>query len=290
MTSRTSRPFEMPSTTSSHGSDTHPPAAESLPGNLGYDFEDPGLLELALRHRSWCAENGGVPSNERLEFLGDSVLGLVITDHLYASSPDEPEGVLARRRSELVNTVMLAEISAEVGLGSWIQLGKGEETTGGREKASILADALEAVFGAIYLDSGLEASRAVIVRLYGDRLVDVADGAFMTDHKSRLQELSAQRFGELPRYELTGSGPEHAKLFSASVAIDGHELGTGEGRTKKEAEQAAASEAYENLLSGAPGGVAGHLARAGAPAAGDVPDGSGSTEPDTSEHGEPEDA
>ena len=238
----------MPSTTSSHGSDTHSPAAALLPGNLGYEFDDARLLELALRHRSWCAENGGLASNERLEFLGDSVLGLVITDHLFRSAPSEPEGVLARQRSELVNTVMLAEISAEMGLGDAIQLGKGEESTGGREKPSILADALEAVLGAVYLDAGLEAARRVIVELYGDRLVHVAHGAFMTDHKSRLQELSAQRFGELPQYELSDSGPEHAKLFRAAVTIDGNELGAGEGRTKKDAEQAAAAMAHDQLV------------------------------------------
>ncbi|MGI9579127.1 MAG: ribonuclease III, partial [Microthrixaceae bacterium] len=238
----------MPSTTSSHGSDTHPSEAAPLPGNLGYDFDDPELLELALRHRSWCAEHGGVPSNERLEFLGDSVLGVVITEHLFRAFPGQPEGVLARRRAELVNTVMLAEISAEMNMGAEIQLGKGEERTGGREKASILADALEAVLGAVFLDGGLEASRRVIADLYGDRLVDVAEGAFMTDHKSRLQELSAQRFGDLPRYELSGSGPEHAKVFTAAVTVDGKEIGSGEGRTKKEAEQAAAAKAYEHLI------------------------------------------
>ncbi len=140
----------MPSTTSSHGSETTPPTAATPPDSLGYDFDDPSLLELALRHRSWCAENGGVPSNERLEFLGDSVLGVAITDNLYGAYDDEPEGVLARRRAELVNTVMLAEIAREVGLGEAIKLGKGEESTGGRDKPSILADALEAVFGAVF--------------------------------------------------------------------------------------------------------------------------------------------
>ncbi len=237
----------MPSTTSSHGSETTPPTAATPPDSLGYDFDDPSLLELALRHRSWCAENGGVPSNERLEFLGDSVLGVVITDNLYRAYDDEPEGVLARRRAELVNTVMLAEIAREVGLGEAIKLGKGEESTGGRDKPSILADALEAVFGAVFLDGGFGASRQLIVDLYEDRLLEVAEGAFMTDHKSRLQELSAQRFGELPNYELSGSGPEHAKVFTASVTVHGDELGTGEGRTKKEAEQAAAAEAYDRL-------------------------------------------
>ncbi len=238
----------MPSTTSSHGSETTPPTSSFLPDALGYEFADPGLLELALRHRSWCAENGGAPSNERLEFLGDSVLGVVITDHLYRVDPDEPEGVLARRRAELVNTVMLADLARELDLGDAIQLGKGEESTGGRDKASILADALEAVFGAVFLDGGFGAARSLIVGLYMDRISDVAEGEFTTDHKSRLQELAAQQYGELPAYRLTGSGPEHAKVFTAAVELAGDEFGRGEGRTKKEAEQNAAQEAYDRLV------------------------------------------
>lgn len=237
----------MPSTTSSHGSEIPPPTPAPLPDALGYTFHEPAMLELALRHRSWCAEHGGVPSNERLEFLGDSVLGMVITDHLYRSAPEEPEGVLARRRAELVNTVTLAELARELGLGEAIALGKGEESTGGRDKASILADALEAVFGAVYLDGGYDAARALIVRLYTDRLSDVADSGFTTDHKSRLQELAAQRFGELPEYRLSDSGPEHAKEFTAVVLLGGTELGAGAGRTKKEAEQNAAAQAHGHL-------------------------------------------
>lgn len=239
----------MQSTTSSHDSETAPPAPPDLPDALGYAFDDAELLELALRHRSWCAEHGGVPSNERLEFLGDAVLGLVITDHLFRAGPEEPEGVLARRRAELVNTVMLADLARELDLGSVIRLGKGEESTGGRDKPSILADTLEAVFGAVFLDGGFAASRELIVRLYLSRISDVADGEFTTDHKSRLQELGAQVFGQLPTYHLSDSGPEHAKRFTAVVSLGGVERGRGEGNTKKEAEQHAALEAYDYLMS-----------------------------------------
>jgi ribonuclease-3 len=237
----------MPSTTSSHGSEIEPDPPTSLPDALGYRFDAPELLRLALRHRSWCAENGGVEPNERLEFLGDSVLGLVITDHLYRTYPDQPEGVLARRRAELVSTVMLADVACELHLGSQVCLGRGEAATGGREKPSILADSLEAIFGAVYLDGGLDAAKTLIVGLFRDRISDVAAEEFTTDHKSRLQELVAQRYGQLPEYQLAGSGPEHAKTFTASVTVNGRVRGTGEGSTKKQAEQHAAEVAYDRL-------------------------------------------
>ena len=237
----------MPSTTSSHDSETLPTAPSSLSDALGYTFGDPSLLELALRHRSWCAENGGADSNERLEFLGDAVLGLVITDHLYDSTPSDPEGVLAQRRAELVNALTLADLARELDVGTAILLGKGEEATGGREKTSILADALEAVFGAIYLDGGLRAARQRILELYRERIRDVQTGGQISDHKSRLQELAAREFGELPRYQLSETGPEHAKVFSARVRLGGEVWGEGDGRTKKEAEQSAAQVAYRRL-------------------------------------------
>lgn len=237
----------MPSTTSSRGSEVGPNPSFSLPDALGYRFNDPELLRLALRHRSWCAENGGVEPNERLEFLGDSVLGLVITDHLYRTYEDQPEGVLAQRRAELVSTVMLADVARQLDLGSEICLGRGEAATGGRDKSSILADALEALFGAVYLDGGLTAAKSLIVGLYRERIADVAAEEFTTDHKSRLQELAARRYGQLPEYELVGTGPEHAKRFTASVTVDGCVHGTGEGRTKKQAEQHAAEVAYDRL-------------------------------------------
>ncbi len=238
----------MPSTTSSQDSEPSERSSSELPDRLGYSFDDPSVLQLALRHRSWCAENGGVDSNERLEFLGDSVLGLVVTDELFRRYPDAPEGVLARRRSELVNTVMLAEVARELDLGCEVRLGKGEESTGGSEKASILADALEAVFGAIFLDGGPDAARDTIMTLFDERIDDVAAAEYTSDHKSRLQELAAHRYGELPRYTLSGAGPEHEKTFTAEVALDGDVMGVGVGRTKKEAEQHAAALAHARLV------------------------------------------
>jgi ribonuclease-3 len=237
----------MPSTTSSHGSEIRPSDPLPLCDALGYTFRDPALLDLALRHRSWCAENGGVEPNERLEFLGDAVLGLVITDELYESTPSDPEGVLAQRRAELVNAVALAALSRQLGLGSSLLLGKGEEATGGRDKTSILADALEAVIGAVYLDGGLDQVRRLILNLFRDRIADVQAGGRISDHKSRLQELAAREFGELPRYRISETGPEHEKVFSARVSLGGAVMGEGIGRTKKEAEQSAAGVAHRRL-------------------------------------------
>jgi ribonuclease-3 len=255
----------MPSTTSSPGSDsptsatpgTNPPSGtdvavdesprDALCRRIGYRFDDEDLLDLALRHRSWCAEHGSVESNERLEFLGDAVLGVVVTDHLYRSSPHSSEGVLARRRSELVSANALAGVARSVGLGDVLLLGKGEEATGGRAKTSILADAMEGVIGAVYLDGGIEAARSVVLGLLDERIDGVVSGDVASDHKSRLQEVAAHRFGELPRYELTEEGPEHEKVFRAVVRLGGEPWGRGEGRTKKEAEQAAAREATELL-------------------------------------------
>lgn len=242
----------MPSTTSSPGSeriDDRPiddPRA-TLCSRLGYRFADPSLLELSLRHRSWCAENGSVASNERLEFLGDAVLGLVVTDHLFRSAPGSSEGVLARRRSELVSATALAQVARSVGLGDALLLGKGEESTGGRTKTSILADAMEGVLGAVYLDGGIGAATAVVLRLLDERIAGVIAGDVASDHKSRLQELAAQRYAELPRYEITEDGPEHEKEFRAVVRLRGEVRGSGRGRTKKEAEQAAAREAADLL-------------------------------------------
>lgn len=220
---------------------------DELCRRIGYRFVDPALLDLALRHRSWCSEHGGVESNERLEFLGDSVLGVVVTDHLYRGSPGSSEGVLARRRSELVSATALAGVARSVGLGDVLLLGKGEEATGGRSKTSILADAMEGVIGAVYLDGGIDAARSVVLGLLDERIDGVVSGDVASDHKSRLQEVAAHRFGELPRYELSEEGPEHEKVFRAVVRLRGERWGSGEGRTKKEAEQAAAREATEHL-------------------------------------------
>lgn len=238
----------MPSTTSSHGSEAPPvDPREALGALLAYRFTDPTLLDLALRHRSWCSENGAVASNERLEFLGDSVLGLVVTDHLYRTAPEMNEGVLARHRSELVSAAALAEVARSVHLGSALSLGKGEESTGGRDKTSILADGMEAVIGAVYLDGGIGAATTLVLHLLDERIDEVLHGGLASDHKSRLQEFAARRFGHLPRYVLTEDGPEHEKRFSARVELAGSTWGEGEGRTKKEAEQAAARTAVTRL-------------------------------------------
>jgi len=192
-------------------------------------------------HRSWCAENAGHPSNERLEFLGDSVLGLVVTDHVYRTHDDLHEGDLTEIRKTVVNSVTLAEVAEGLGVGEHLLLGRGEELSGGRMKPSILADAMEAIIGAVYLAAGIEAATALVMRILGARLATAqTDGA---DHKSRLQELAAHRFGAAPRYLVEGSGPDHARTFHVTVTIDGEPHGQGVGRSKKQAEQAAARSA-----------------------------------------------
>lgn len=238
----------MPSTTSSPESEhRHVDPRDELCAHLGHRFESPELLELALRHRSWCAENGSVESNERLEFLGDAILGLVITDHLFRAAPDTSEGVLARHRSELVSAAALASVARRIELGGALALGKGEEATGGRDKTSILADGMEAVIGSVYLDGGIDAASRLVLGLLEDRINEVLGGSLASDHKSRLQELAAHRFGELPRYTLSEEGPEHEKQFWATVELGGRTWGEGEGRTKKQAEQAAARRAVREL-------------------------------------------
>ena len=200
-----------------------------------------------MAHRSWCAETPGEASNERLEFLGDAVLGLVVTDHLYLTYPDLPEGELAKVRASVVNSEALAEVATEVGLGPALLLGKGEDSSGGRVKPSILADAMEAVIGAVYLDGGWDAASSLIMRLLGDRIEEGAAGPGGQDYKTRLQELAARRFDQLPRYDVTDEGPDHAKRFFATVTLGGVRRGTGEGRSKKQAEQQAAREAWHEL-------------------------------------------
>jgi ribonuclease-3 len=200
-----------------------------------------------MAHRSWCAETPGEPSNERLEFLGDAVLGLVVTDHLYRTYPDLPEGELAKVRASVVNSEALAEVASDLGLGRALLLGKGEDASGGREKPSILADAMEAVIGAVYLDGGWGAASELIMRLLGERIEEGAAGPGGQDFKTRLQELAAHEFDQLPRYEVTDEGPDHAKRFFATVLVGGVRRGRGEGRSKKQAEQQAAREAWHEL-------------------------------------------
>ncbi|HEX8580681.1 MAG TPA: ribonuclease III [Acidimicrobiales bacterium] len=241
----------MPSTTSSAASGSPLPLSEALHGlaeRLGRPFVDPDLLARALTHRSWCAEHAGFASNERLEFLGDAVLGLVVTDYVFNAYPDLPEGELAKVRASVVSAAALADIAIALRLGEALLLGKGEAASGGREKPSILADAMEAVIGAVYLDGGWAAARQLVLDLLGERITEASAGPGGQDYKTRLQELAARRMEVVPRYRVDDDGPDHAKRFYATVQLAGQEWGTGEGRSKKQAEQAAARSAWERLL------------------------------------------
>jgi ribonuclease-3 len=208
------------------------------------------LLSLALTHRSYAYENGGLPTNERLEFLGDAVLGLTITDELYRRHPDRAEGDLAKLRASVVNTQALADVArnlSDEGLGVHLLLGRGEANTGGADKSSILADGMESLLGAIYLEHGIETARAVILRLFG-ALLDAAPtlGAGL-DWKTSLQELTAARGMGAPSYIVTSTGPDHDKEFTAVVVVMDTEYGSGVGRSKKEAEQKAAEVTWKAL-------------------------------------------
>jgi ribonuclease-3 len=216
---------------------------------LGVSFSDPDIRLAALTHRSYAFEHGTEVTNERLEFLGDSVLGLIVTDMAYATFPDLPEGALAKLRAAIVNMSALADVARSLGLGDIVLLGKGEELSGGRDKSSILADALEAVFGAVYLDRGLDVSRELIERLFRPRMEAYVRGEGERDYKTILQELASQQVRSMPEYRLEETGPDHEKEFTATVFLGGEPMGTGVGRSKKEAEQQAAREAYA-LLSG----------------------------------------
>ena len=214
---------------------------------LGVAFRDRDLLHRTFTHRSYAYEHGGLPTNERLEFLGDAVLGLVVTDHLYRSHPDLAEGQLAKLRAAVVNMHALAAVARGIGLGSWLLLGRGEEATGGRDKPSILADTMEALLGAVYLDRGLAVAEQLVHRLFGPLMTDSAARGAGLDWKTSLQELTAAQLLGVPEYVVTESGPDHAKHFVATAFIGGAALGLGEGRTKKEAEQHAAELAWSAL-------------------------------------------
>jgi ribonuclease-3 len=214
---------------------------------LGYTFADPALLELALTHRSYCAERGIDESNERLEFLGDSVLGFVVTTHVFDEFAELPEGELAKLRAVVVSSETLARVALDLDLGAALRLGKGENASGGRGKTSILADAMEAVIAAVYLDGGMEPARTLVLRTLESAIREQAIGPGGGDYKTRLQELAAQRLDQLPRYRLRHEGPDHSKRFFATVVLGGRTYGSGEGRSKKAAEQAAAREAWERL-------------------------------------------
>jgi ribonuclease III len=213
---------------------------------LGVQLEA-DLIERAVTHRSYAYENGGLPTNERLEFLGDSVLGLVVTEELFRRHPDLPEGQLAKLRAAVVNSRALAEVARGLGVGRFLRLGRGEEASGGRDKSSILADAVEALIGAAYLDLGTERTRELVLRLFADLLDGSARLGAGLDWKTSLQELAAGRALGVPEYQVAESGPDHSKSFHATAMVGGRAVGEGDGRSKKEAEQRAAERAWTAL-------------------------------------------
>ena len=213
---------------------------------LGVEI-DPVLLELALTHRSFAYENGGIGHNERLEFLGDSILGQAVTVMLYNENPHLDEGELAKRRASLVSSVALAEVARMIDLGPSLRLGKGEEQTGGRDKSSILADTLEAIIGAAYLDLGGDGATALVLRLIRPLLENPDRFGAAMDPKTSLQELSTRLGRGLPVYAVTDSGPDHSKRFHAVVLLGRDEIASGDGSSKKQAEMAAALDAWALL-------------------------------------------
>ena len=221
----------------------------ALEERLGYSFRNRALLETALTHSSYANENraSGIVCNERLEFLGDSVLGVTVADFLYRHFPDMPEGRMTRLRAELVCEQSLHRVALELHLGDYLRLGKGEEHNGGRGRASILSDDVEAVIAAMYLDAGMETAAGFIHRCLLDDIRAIETPTF-TDYKTSLQELVQRHSGQVLSYELVGEeGPDHAKTFRVQVCLNGDPIGRGIGRTKKEAEQAAAANALEAL-------------------------------------------
>ena len=221
---------------------------KTLETKLGYQFQNPKLLDHALTHSSYANEHhlGSISSNERLEFLGDSVLGMIVADHLYRTFPDLPEGDLTRIRANLVCEGSLVLVAKEWDLGRYLKLGQGENACGGRSRPSILADAVEAVLAAVFLDGGLAHDRDIIQRFLLDRMEQVNRAS--RDHKTYLQELVQRKSGQVLSYELIGeSGPDHNKTFQMQVLLNGQPIGQGTGHSKKEAEQAAANAAIERL-------------------------------------------
>lgn len=220
---------------------------DSLRQVLGVPDLDAGLLEHALTHRSYAYENGRVPNNERLEFLGDSVLGLVVTDTLFTNHPDLAEGQLAKMRAAVVSAKALAVVARTLGLGEHLLLGRGEETTGGREKASILSDTVEAVIGAVYVQFGIERAADVIHRVFDPVIAASAQLGAGLDWKTSLQEIAANNELGVPLYVLDGTGPDHDKAFTASVVVGDLTFAGGTGRSKKDAEQQVAEIAWRAI-------------------------------------------
>jgi ribonuclease-3 len=221
---------------------------DALEQRLGHTFSDQHLLHRAMCHRSWVAEApNGTESNERLEFLGDAVLGWVVADLAFREFDDLAEGALTDLRKSVVNATALAEVASELDLGQHLLLGRGEDAAGGREKQSILSDAMEATLGAVYLDGGRDAAFDLIARLFMPLLVEAVDSLHRLDYKSALQELVVRAGKPVPTYKVTSSGPDHDKTFVAKVRVSRRTVGRGEGRSKKAAEQAAAADAYDTF-------------------------------------------
>lgn len=224
---------------------------DGLIETLGHRFADRRLAEMAMCHRSWVAEHPGSTSNERLEFLGDAVLGWVVADLVYRRFEGYAEGNLTDLRKGVVNASALAEVAVEVGIDGCLRLGRGEDAAGGRAKESILSGAFEAILGAVYLDGGAESAYRIVERLFASRLTDTDRRLDQIDEKSALQELASRLGSGPPEYEIISSGPDHRRVYTASVRLDGRVVGTGSGGSKKAAEQAAAREALSTLDSGA---------------------------------------
>ncbi len=215
---------------------------------IGHPFRDPGLLDRALTHKSYANENKVPYHNERMEFLGDSILNFIISEHLMKIGPDSTEGDLSRLRASVVSEPALALIARSIGLGAELLIGKGEEQTGGREKDSLLADSLEALIASIYLDQGMDAAKTFVLRFFDNSLNNACAARFSLDYKTDLQELCQQQIKKLPEYRVVSeSGPDHRKQFEVEVWIKGEPAGRGSGKSKKEAEQHAAKEALEKL-------------------------------------------
>ncbi|MDR9459033.1 MAG: ribonuclease III [Dehalococcoidia bacterium] len=221
-----------------------------LQDTLNIVFKNPSLLKKALVHRSYLHENPDfdLPSNERLEFLGDSLLSFVIAQKLYEDFPNLSEGGMTKLRAALVRTETLARLARSLGLGNYLYLGRGEETSGGRTKQSILAGVFEAVIGAILIDHGYDACRNFILRLFTDEIGKAADERLIADHKSQLQEITQAKHHTAPIYRtIKEDGPDHAKKFTIEVIVDGRIIATGRGKSKRQAETEAARTALESM-------------------------------------------
>lgn len=217
-----------------------------LEARFGYEFRRPELLAAALVHRSYTSEHPEIPDNERMEFLGDAVLQLAVTDYLYENHSTLSEGEMAKVRAACVNRVSLAEVARMLDIGRFVQIGIGEAQSGGRNKDSILADATEALLAAVYLDAGYAAAQKVILDIWAPIVDQKAAAPGRRDFKTRLQEVLAAA-GRQPEYEVSASGPDHFKTFDAVVSVDGKRIGSGQGRSKKEAQQEAARSALEAM-------------------------------------------